>query len=167
MEDEYYETPEEELARYKQMEHQAALRKRAKDRELDKQLDQQEEAVKFQAEAQAQWEQELKNVGLTQQQYNDLINKNPDMIKQAVMEGQRQLAQKAARLRDPRTGRYLPNQPAPQAQPQTGLPNLGQYQPPRVKQTGEKTAQTKERVYRGESVSDDDVLDALDDILGG
>ena len=147
---------------YKNMEYNQKLRARAEERQLDRQLDDQEAVGKvMQAQAKA-LESSLKEAGLSQEDYFKMLRENPAQAEKAVVEGTKEMVGKFIRQRDAR-GRYIPSA-TPQEQPQ-GLPNLSE-QSPAIRGGSERTAELKERVVKGHQATDEELEGAVDDIFG-
>ena len=158
MSDDYW-TEEQEQAHYKALEQQSALRERAKQRELDKILDQQEEGVKFQAEVGESFQAELVKAGITQEDYNTLIQADPSILRDTVIEGQKVAIQRVVqkRERDSR-GRYLPvdkGQPQRQTHQETAPHPQG----------GEGPRALQDKIDKGYNPTEDELVDAMGDIF--
>ena len=108
--DEYLDPQEREL-RYQR--NRRAMEAFEKDRAR---YQQEKNAQKQQAEANQIWQDALKEVGISPEQYNELVQKDPSSVKQLYREQVRDFAHKVARKRDPKTGRFLPGRPQQQVQ---------------------------------------------------
>lgn len=97
----------------------------------------------------------LKDVDLTQAQFNELVALDPQATQADFKEGVKDYVSKvASRARDSR-GRFTPGKP----QPQYGQ-NVQQRRE-QAQQSGPTIAELKERAGRGKQVSDEDVINAL------
>lgn len=159
---------------HEQAEHEEKIRERMRSRQLDLEIDARLEAEKAGKELGDTFAEALRAVGLDQKTYNELYQKDPQHIQESLKQSIREHTTRISRPRDSR-GRYTKMQPQghiPQEArsdaeraDRRGLPNLSEYKEPFRKTTGQTTAQTKSRVFRGESVSDDELLDALSEII--
>jgi hypothetical protein len=112
--DDEFLTPEDREARYQRTKAGFAAFEQDQARyQAEKQQQQQK------AEADKIFQDTLKEYGISQKAYAELLQKDPEFIKQTYKEQVRDFASKVARKRDPKSGRFLPGKAetrAPQQQ---------------------------------------------------
>ena len=164
----YNEDPNREFNPYVYGEDAEALVDAKKREDADKHLKMQRAAEADGKFLQDSFAQALKEEGLDQQSYAELYNQDPNIVKQSIQTAMRD---HTARMRDSR-GRYVKQtpgqQPAPQA-PQaqrSGLPNLINPPPP-APATGAVTQSLKEKVAKGYTPTEEEILDSIGEMIGG
>jgi len=100
----------------------------------------------------------LKEAGLDQTSFNQLVALNPEGTRESFVEHVKSYVGNVARKRDKKTGQFVPGKP--QAQPQGHVPEV-QPRDLTEQDRANKMADLKARANKGESIDEEDVISTL------
>ncbi len=102
------------------------------------------------------WTDALKDAGIDQAEYNTLYAQDPDGASKVMQDGMKNLAKSVAARKRNTKGQFVKGQPSARTPAQVQQPT----------DAADKMAEAKQRVNKGEILSDDELVELLDLSIG-